>query len=248
MKHITTKISILFFACAAMSREFLLKPDAFAVDESLFPSKRDYKVLGKEEVDDGQIYFDKKPSNSNSQNSFIKYLKGFIFDHNIHSDQQQQPMMRAEEGGNPNLIRSALTQLGEIYTFTSYVRNIEPIAEKLSKSNKWATVFAPTDEALSKLDKKPWEFPEPVSDEDSPDAEKIIAKNIEHFLSNHISFSDTYSDENHLSTENGFVVTLGDNEKTLVAISTDGKELKANIMKSRKLENGIIYVIDNCLL
>ncbi|CDO53090.1 hypothetical protein DV495_004068 [Geotrichum candidum] len=170
---------------------------------------------------------------------------------------EDQQILMAESNNSPGLLQSSLTQLPEIYTFTGYIRDSQALTSRFNSQDKFSIVFAPTDEALSKLGQKPWEFPTPIpADDNSPDSEerdeRIIKDNLHTFVSSHVSFAEApLTVGNHVTTTNGVVVTLAERDEgrlSLLAIDKHGKTLVADIIKVQTVKNGQVFIIDSSLI
>lgn len=189
---------------------------------------------------------------------FSSFITGTAETVSIPDSSKDQHSLMAESINSPGLLQSSLTQHPEIYTFTGYIRDSHALTSRFNSREQFSVVFAPTDEALSKLSQKPWEFPTPIPADDinSPESEErnehIIQNNVHNFVSSHVSFANApLAVGNHVTTTNGVVVTLAERSEgqfSVLAIDKYGKTLVADVVNIETVENGQVFIIDSSLV
>lgn len=163
---------------------------------------------------------------------------------------ENPPHGEAPKSG-PTLLRTALTMHPEVYNFASYVRDSSLFAGRFNEEDSYSIIFAPTDSALNNLDRKPWEFPSPVTGANEEEDEKVIRANVANFVDSHVSFEKSLTPGNHVTSRNGVVITLAErseSKQSVLAIDKRGRSLVADVVGHYKTGNGEIYIIDNCLI
>lgn len=161
---------------------------------------------------------------------------------------------------------SKLTSIQELEIFYEYARNDIELSEKLSDDNEDLIIIAPTNEAISKLSLKPWQFPRDIDSLESEGASDIdidnaIQENILKFVRSHVV---TYNDDNSYKKIRKGVTLLQSVAMVEACEDCKGdiilkKEKDAYYVASIKDEqfhlvenietgsNGVILIIDSCL-
>ncbi|QLL30830.1 hypothetical protein HG536_0A06450 [Torulaspora globosa] len=167
----------------------------------------------------------------------------------------------------PVSLDSKLTSMKETAVFFSYIRDDVQLSAKLCDENEDLIIIAPSNDAISKLSKKPWGFPRDVASLEASEAtereiDSAIRRNILQFVRSHV----VAYDESHSLDEYGpGCITL----KSLEFENSSNQDTKGDILlkkqgdsfyaasvvskdfhKVQKVEtavNGVVLVIDSCL-
>ena len=150
--------------------------------------------------------------------------------------------------------------------FYGYVREDVPFVNQLSDSNENVVIIAPTNEAISHLNKKPWEFPrniEALEAAGSSDQEidEAIRDNILEFVGSHVV---VYNDEDAFEkqvddytvvrsaalngsqeSDSGDIFVKREGDSFFVASSKD--KVFHEVKSFEKGINGVVLVVDSCL-
>ncbi|SCU98382.1 LAFA_0G17524g1_1 [Lachancea sp. 'fantastica'] len=138
--------------------------------KNVFPLNVD-EVLEKESL--------KKRENERQQ----VYAAG---EHNEHKD------LKSQETWSPVCLDSKLPSYSDISIFSRYLRDDIVLSSMISDPSSYLVVLAPSNDAIERLSKKPWQFPIDVealeaqtSDEET--IERAVRDNIRSFVENHIA-------------------------------------------------------------
>ncbi|CAI5757564.1 unnamed protein product [Candida verbasci] len=141
-----------------------------------------------------------------------------------------------------NILTTVLPQLKSISIFTSYLR------DDVNLNNKFETedsilIIAPTDEAISNLCLKPWEFPKEIKGDDKEENE-LVNFNIEHFIAGHMS--TTFSNIDDVTLDNGKQINVVfDGTNYGIQVEND---VVIDVIYAEKVKNGIILIINDTLV
>lgn len=159
-------------------------------------------------------------------------------------------------------IATALIQRPDLGVFAKYLREFpelyrkcETIATSDDKTlpKKQILIFAPTNEALMKLDRKPWEFPEDIENAKSEDEQDtMVARNIASFVGSHFVETEKFnisSDSKSVEflTANNNVVVLENSGKSF-RVKLNGADTWVDIIDTEVLNNGAILTINTPLI
>lgn len=158
-------------------------------------------------------------------------------------------------------LASALAQRDDLALFAKYLRDFPHLyrkcettqnENKTSSSNNQILIFAPTNQAITSLKYKPWQFPEDVASAESEDEEdKIILRNISNFVESHFVETENFniaSDSNTVEFEtfNGNHIELANfNDNFRIRLKDSNQWL--DVKSVEILENGAILSIDSTL-
>lgn len=197
-----------------------------------------------------------------------KILKRGTNEHNILEKEEQHNFEMNNEDYIMSTISldSKLPSIQEVEIFYEYARNDVQLSEKLSDDNEDLIIIAPTNEAISKLSLKPWQFPRDIDSLESEgasdvDIDNAIEENILKFVRSHVV---TYNDENSYKKIRKGVTLLRS-----VAMVEDCEDCKGDILLKKENDayyvasikdekfhlvenietgsNGVILIIDSCL-
>lgn len=162
------------------------------------------------------------------------------------------PDGEAPQGG-PTLLRTKLAVNRDASIFASYVRDFTSIEDRLDSTSSVSLILAPTDDAVSALPTKPWEFPNSVPKGDEKAADKAIRSNVKSFILSHLYLGNIEDGAGTFGFEsaNGLRITVvrDDNDKLTVSTRTSaGKEIKANVVSVTEADNGKIWLLDSSLV
>ncbi|GCF01536.1 hypothetical protein ZYGM_001669, partial [Zygosaccharomyces mellis] len=184
----------------------------------------------------------------------------------------QQASFDLKENFRSMNLDSIFTLLNDVDLFYSYIREDVPFVNQLTDANEDVVIIAPTNEAITKLGKKPWEFPRNIealeqqgSSEEEIDA--AIHRNILDFVRSHVIFFEDGSsffkeendytvirsvnmenqrtEEDKTSDDSGDVMVKSENGSFLVASS---KNKEFHEVKNVEMGiNGVVLIVDSCL-
>lgn len=162
----------------------------------------------------------------------------------LHNLKRQQVLVDGK------VLELILPQMRLISVFTGYIRDNADVAKLTEQQDQSLLLVAPTDDAVSKMSKKPWEFPREVS---GPDADAIAAANVELFLQSHVATSFVYNGgEVETKLMNGHRLVI----KQDLMSNVDGGAFSVvvpetneviPVMEARQVANGYVLVIDRVL-
>lgn len=154
-----------------------------------------------------------------------------------------------------------LQSLPAISLFGRYVRDIDGMSEALADGDRHIMVFAPTNDAITAMPKKPWEYPRNIDklEQAGASASEIhdaIQANVRRFVLTHV-VSDI--DLSKVGREDGSAVLTSDlHPKSMqgdILLRKDGDRYTVSSKTGRDLaveevhtaSNGIVLVIDSSL-
>lgn len=177
----------------------------------------------------------------------LRITKG---DRNEFSLGDNQVFLSVPSDGTSNLLQSTLPAILDISIMAGYVRDNEALAQKTEMESNFMVLIAPTNEAIYlKLDgKKPWEFPDPVTDDAGAE------RNINSFLGHHIisdfaGMLSVDSKKNLISSklDCGTAVQIKQRgEDFFVKVGDDDKDW-LKVVTVKQVDNGMVLVIDDVL-
>lgn len=161
---------------------------------------------------------------------------------------------------------SKLPNLNEVSIFYEYVRNDIIISKKLSDENEDLIIISPSNEAISGLSLKPWQFPEDIESLESAgatdvDIDSAIEQNVLEFVRSHVvEYEENKSVKNtemgytvlksvamdKTSSKGGDILLKKEDEQFYVASIRDG--IFHPVKKVETAANGVVLVIDSCLV
>lgn len=155
---------------------------------------------------------------------------------------------------------SRLAILQDISLFSEYGRDVTEVVPQWEDRSQELIVIAPTNDAISKLSMKPWQFPNNIDAMEQSNAEPkqiddAIKENVAHFVKSHIvAHSDDFdleSDEIWLhseadTSEKGDIVLKRQNNEYFVASASN---MDFKLVKTVDVAaNGVILIIDSSLI
>lgn len=190
----------------------------------------------------------------------------------LKRDRSQKQKDFQAAGGNlhisPVSLDSKITALKEATVFFSYARDDVELSGRLGDENQDLIVIAPTNEAISRLSKKPWEFPRNIETLESAGAGEVeidqaIRQNVLKFVRSHV----VAYDENHSHGDcgSGYITLKSvDYESSAsrgsggdILLRRDGDSFYVASVRDKKFHkvekvetavNGVVLVIDSCLV
>lgn len=168
---------------------------------------------------------------------------------------------------SPVSLDSKLTSMKETAVFFGYLRDDVQLSAQLCDENEDLIIIAPSNDAISKLGKKPWEFPRDVQSLEASEAtereiDSAIRQNILQFVRSHV----VAYDDNHLLNEYGpgcitlkslnFQDSSDHDSKGDILLKKQGDSFYVasivdkefhRVQKVETAVNGVVLVIDSCL-
>jgi len=164
---------------------------------------------------------------------------------------EDMPNGEAPQTG-PTLLRTQLAVSQEISIFASYVRDFASLEARFNDNKSFSIVLAPSNDAVTSLAAKPWEFPNKVGGGEQ-EQDRAARNNILSFISHHVYLGDDVSEkalnedgECILTTESGDVLFVQRRADKFTVALTD-RSIVANVIKARNVENGVFWVLDHSL-
>lgn len=154
----------------------------------------------------------------------------------------------------PSLLKTQLDVNKDITIFSAYIRDFMDFSSRFQDGDSYSVILAPSNEAITKLSAKPWEYPIPVRGDDQ-EQDKCIQRNIRTFLEAHMYFGTISgvalcpddADSTCFITEGGVPIKIQQRGNTMVVKSLiDGTQAK--VLSTKEVKNGVIWVIDTALL
>jgi hypothetical protein len=162
-------------------------------------------------------------------------------------------------------IATALVQRTDLSVFAKYLRESPELYRKCETpstlnnennddlSKRQVIIFAPSNDALVKLDRKPWEFPEDIElarSEDEQDT--MIARNIANFVQAHFVETENFNISlNSKSVEfknfNGDVIIL-ENLGEKFRVKLKGTDTWSDVESTEVLRNGALLTIGDSII
>lgn len=155
--------------------------------------------------------------------------------------------------GQP-LLRTELAVTTDVSIFAGYARDYESVGQRFNSKREFTVVMAPKDEAVVQLGAKPWEFPTPVDPSlTEKEKEEVARRNILWFLLSHMHYGEIEQGGLIGKMNNKFVIYSETGEKLTVEPEDEklvitSKGIKATVSDARPVENGVIWILDNCLV
>lgn len=167
----------------------------------------------------------------------------------------------------PVSLDSKLTSMKETAVFFSYARDDLELSAKLIDENEDLIIIAPSNDAIAKLSKKPWEFPADVESMEASGAsereiDNVIRNNVLKFVRSHV----VAYDENHSHCDQGagYITLKSVDFESSSSHDTDGDILLKRqgdsfyvasisdkkfyqVQKVESAVNGVVLIIDSCL-
>ncbi|VVT50127.1 uncharacterized protein SAPINGB_P002614 [Magnusiomyces paraingens] len=183
-------------------------------------------------------------------------------DQSVFKNQDQENFYMGElPQSGPTLLQTGINTIPEISFFAKYLRNNKIYDTRFSNSEKFTTIFAPTNEALMTLEKKPWEFPRKISkhhknsmsEKSEKKLESIMNKNIKTFVNHHLitsldsAYTSTFGPVDICGGSTVIISPSANNSPDQLyvhVVDTRGKTYSAKIVGEYSVHNGHIYVID----
>lgn len=183
------------------------------------------------------------------------------------SNQQDFKVNKGEYEMRPVSLDSKLTSLKETLIFFGYARNDIELAAKLSDETQDIIIIAPTNDAISALPMKPWEYPQDIENLESSGAtameiDNAIQHNILKFVRSHVvayddntsyrEFKSGYTTLRSVDFENsrrqdadGDILLKKEGDTFYVASNRDKKFHE--VEKIETASNGVVLVVGSCL-
>lgn len=164
--------------------------------------------------------------------------------------------------GGPTLLQTGINTVPEISYFAKYLRNSKVFNTRFKHAEQFTTVFAPTNEAMMALEKKPWEFPRLLTSDEhhkkmsEKKMEKIMNCNVKNFLRNHLvtSLDGPYTSASgpvDIRSGSTIIISASDNNNPsdlhVHVVDVRGRTYSAKIVGEKTVQNGRIYLIDGTL-
>lgn len=160
-------------------------------------------------------------------------------------------------------IATALVTKSELGLFAKYLRDSPSLYRKCEtvttegeatpKPNARVIIFAPSNDAITQLPKKPWQFPEDIANAKSEDEQDtMIERNIADFVESH--FVETEDAMPSLDSKSAEFKTFNNKEIVLRNVDGDFKvkmkdsEIWVNVVDVEILSNGALLTIDHTLV
>lgn len=191
----------------------------------------------------------------------------FIDEHNFKEVDQFVFSSLGDYKITPVSLDSTLPLVKEIELFASYSRNDVELSDLFNDANQDIIIIAPTNNAISQLSLKPWQFPidiKHLEEKHSSEQEVDVAiqDNIVRFVRSHVvSYNDNETSYKKLKPGLTLLRSLANNEVSnegdiLLKKDEDGLYYIASIKDEKfhlveRIENssnGVILVIDSCLV
>jgi len=166
----------------------------------------------------------------------------------INSDSSQvaimahDPKMPTSAQDNPDIsssmfgstiISDVLGKSRSINIFSSFTRNIEAIADRLSSSSTSTTLLAPVNSAIEGLPRKPWEGPEDAGDDGK------AQENLKKFVESHVVPESPWHEGKKVETLAGQKIWwINDNGKKI--IQPDNIEVES---VAEEVANGQVWIL-----
>lgn len=160
-------------------------------------------------------------------------------------------------------VATALVQREDLGLFSKYLRESPELFKKcetefersdlVSDTKKQVIIFAPTNEALTQLEKKPWQFPEDIDNAKSEDEQDIIIqRNILNFVQSHFVETENFSTESdsnavEFTSINGHKIIL-ENSGSTFRLKLKDTDAWIDVIDTEVLINGAILTIGKVIV
>lgn len=152
-------------------------------------------------------------------------------------------------------IASAISARSDLSLFAKYLRELPELYHKCEKidtlegaSSKEVLIFAPTNDAMIQLAKKPWQFPEDVDAAKSEEEQdEAIKRNVYNFVESHVAEAEGVNFSRNskavkIKTFNGKTVILENNVEKFRIRSEESDEW-SDITNIETFDNGAILTL-----
>ncbi|SCU80869.1 LAMI_0B03994g1_1 [Lachancea mirantina] len=162
---------------------------------------------------------------------------------------------------------SRIATINEIGIFSSYIRGDAELTRKLEDPQESLIIFAPSNAALEKLSKKPWEFPTDIEALESSGADQLtvdraISDNIMSFIKAHIVLGSDFEAASQRHCKGSSVVLKsmaynGEDEAGDIKLKrkqgkfyvlSANQKAKQEVLDVTQAQNGAILLIDSALV
>ncbi|CDO94828.1 unnamed protein product [Kluyveromyces dobzhanskii CBS 2104] len=155
---------------------------------------------------------------------------------------------------------SRMAVLQDVSLFSEYARDVTDVISQWEDTTQELLVIAPTNDAISKLSLKPWQFPNNIAQMEQENAapkqiDDAIGENVAHFVKSHIvAHSNDFSAESHEiwlhseadTSEKGDIVLKKENGEYYVCSASD---MEFKLVKTVDVAaNGVILIIESSLI
>ncbi|KAG7703313.1 hypothetical protein KL914_004698 [Ogataea haglerorum] len=223
--------------------------DIDSLEKELELNKRDGKNVVSLELSEADLGLLKKEKRDG------RAYSGLQIPFEMSQPELEDALMPDAKTGN---LATALTQIQDVSIFSSYIRDMVDLYQKCddttqfntnSQSDNMLLIFAPTNEAITELSEKPWQFPRPVTRESDANDE-ASSYNLRHFVESHVvqgsNVADFAKEEVVLKSLNGNRIHLR-NTDTGFELSLEDVDEWLPIRKIELTANGALLLIDKTL-
>lgn len=158
-------------------------------------------------------------------------------------------------------IATALVQREDLTLFAKYLREFPELYDRCSEitvktkkpNDMQIIIFAPNNQAVQSLNKKPWQFPEDIENATSEDEEDLlIQRNIFNFVESHVAETESFNIDSankfvEFNTFNGKSILMKNENGTFWAKLKESSEW-LEIVDTEVLENGAILTVSKSLV
>ncbi|KAK9367564.1 hypothetical protein V1509DRAFT_626315 [Lipomyces kononenkoae] len=148
------------------------------------------------------------------------------------------------------LMTDALGVNREISIFAGLVRQVEGLMWRLQDRSKNTLVLAPNNEAMQKLQRKPWEDEETVEHGDPIDEERRAMENIARFVLSHVVNDygfDAPGEKKKCGAGVGDLWYENAGDHMVVHALKKGSDIEANVVESESTGNGQVWTLNHVL-
>lgn len=210
---------------------------------------------------------------TNNKNQIVfkndKHLTNNI-DSDIDNDNDDNDYEGEYPQSGPTLLYTKINTIPEISYFAKYLRNSKVYRKRFNSTDHFTIIFAPTNQAIQSLNKKPWEFPKNIKKIEKEMAhhkksnhktekklEKLMNCNINSFVNAHIitdvtsvmDLGQLFDMKDHATAVLAAVPSIDSNESPIYihTVDTNGNSHLAKTTSQHTTKNGVIFIIDNPL-
>lgn len=248
-----------------MSLGFLIGNQEFTAEKVV---KDDEKLNVYLKQDSKGCHRKKNKLNLKSLTNVLETFKSKMIDPTIDS-KDKIPLVNSDAVNNAILepsegdIATAIAQKTNLGLFFKYLRDSPELFKKCesesntaavaSQNRRQVLIFAPTNDALTRLEKKPWQFPEDIDNASSEnEKDMLIQRNILNFVESHFVETEHFSIASNsnaveFKSMNGHKVIL-ENLGSTFRLKSDTSDEWIDVSDVEVLSNGAILSIDKVLI
>lgn len=143
------------------------------------------------------------------------------------------------------VIKLVLPQMRDILIFSGMIRDNAAVDAMTESGDKSLLILAPSDDAISKLSKKPWEFPESV---EGKHLDAVAQNNLDNYLKGHVveEFVSSFSGSTQAVLMNGKTVEITRLPAGDLRVSSGSTEVE--VVDIKKQANGYVFVLNDSLV